>query len=994
MIARRRAEPGARGVRCGFLTAALLSVIVGGSVGPGVRAQSPAVTSIWIEGEAPLRTTFNRHGWYSADGIRSDLFSPGVPGDRPGAWLAHYSTGGVTAEAEYAFAVPAPTRLTMWLRASAYQVRMWYRVDDGPQLPIDMESDQREVLNLIAPGIDIRFLAWIRVGELDLTAGPHQLTFGVEGHPSRGGGDEVHGGIDAVVLTNARWSPTGALRPPDGEAAPGAPDEWFPLVIPDDDTATGSVTDASALLHRPAGVRGPVRRDGDRLVYGDGSPARFWGVNAHPPATADLMETQARHLARNGINLVRLHPVQSVVGLLITDPESGRRRLDPELLGQLDRWFSILKSHGIYIAFSPFYPHAITPDDGYDPARYAELPDAPTWNLPPGSGGKSTSGVVNIVPELQDAEWAWLQELLLHQNPYTGLRYVNDPALATIEVHNEDSIFWHAPLNELESDGLPLHKAHVQREWMLWLRERYPDDAALHAAWGPAGSGRRPGDSISNPAMAIYGAWEMAADGPSRNPSERARMGDFIRFLAERQREYFSRRGERLRDVGYQGVTISTAWQAGGPAAHLANLWTDSALDMIDRHHYFGGGEGGHNIRAGDVFAGSHLDRPGGGILERGLEQVADRAFMLSEWNQNPPNQWKAEIAPLVAFYGFGLNDWDASTHFSADRAVRMGTGWPDERSYVTETPHYLGQFPVLARSVLRGDIATGAVVAARRIRTPDIFLGVDARTEWTPSGGWAGDPEGGAQVTPPEALAMGRVTLEIGPDVARSERADWDALWDRDAGVIRSSTGELEWNHTERVVEIDSPRTQGIVGFAGGARYETRDFEIEVTTDFVSLLITTLDDRPITESSHILVTAMARDRQTGARYSPDGTRLESVGGPPLLLEPVRARIRSKGGGPEHARPLDPLGVPVDLAVERDAEGWLVLDGRYRAYAYEIRRMMIDPAPPTSTPTLTPTEISPPEPTPAPESPTPPTPATGSPIPIGHILLPWVTSGR
>ena len=34
------------------------------------------------------------------------------------------------------------------------------------------------------------------------------------------------------------------------------------------------------------------------------------------------------------------------------------------------------------------------------------------------------------MPALQDAEWEWLQTLLEHVNPYTGLAYRDDPTLA------------------------------------------------------------------------------------------------------------------------------------------------------------------------------------------------------------------------------------------------------------------------------------------------------------------------------------------------------------------------------------------------------------------------------------------------------------------------------------------------------------------------------------------------------------------------------------
>lgn len=924
-----------------------------GSGAERLRAQAdPAPAFLWVEGEAPLRTTFNRHGWYSGDNVRRDLLSPGSPGGAPGNWLAHYANDGRSVESEYRIANAEHGPHTLWIRASAFTVKMWYRVDNGPRVDIDMESDRREFLRLLNPNaIDIRFLAWIKVGIVNLTAGQHRLVFGLEGHPARQGGQEVHGGIDALCLTNFPWAPSGALRPDLDPPEPG-PADWFPLIPSDDPTLAGgeapasaSITDLSGLLDKPAGRRGAVRRVADRLEFADGTPAKFWGVNASIGATPEVQAAQARYYAKHGINLVRLHPVQGIVGLLEADPATGARRLDPARLDRLDRWFATLKAHGIYMDWSPVYPHAITPADGYPAELYAELPDAPTWNLPPGTTGKSTSGYVNFMPQLQAAEWAWLQALLAHTNPNTGLRYADDPALAIIEVHNEDSIFWHYPLNALESgqDGgrpIPRHVAEVQRMWVEWLRGRYADDAALRAAWGPVDQGSRGGDSLANPRMGIYGAWEMAADGPSRNKAEQRRMGDFIRFLAETQRRYFAGRGQALRDAGFRGVTVSTAWQAGGPAAVLANLWTDDALDMIDRHRYAGGhseaNQSPHRIVAGAVRADTHLARPGSGILSAGFEQVEDKPFMLSEWTQSPPNQWKAEIAPLFAFYGMGLNGWDASTHFHAS-LPRMGGGWPDDmNAYVTETPHFAGQFPALARAIYRGDIEEGDLVAARRLATDDIFRGVDAIDQVTPSGGWgAGGP--GDLATPPEVFAMGRVTAKVGDALPRSVRADWDALWDRGTGIVRSSTGELAWDSRNRIVTVASPRSQAVIGFAGGRSFDLPGVQVDVTTPFVSLIFTALDDRPIAASGHILITALARDRQTGARYSADGTRLEEVGGPPLLLEPVQARITFKGDPLASARPVDIHGIPTDHEVER-AGNTITIDGRYASYYYEVRR--------------------------------------------------------
>ena len=82
----------------------------------------------------------------------------------------------------------------------------------------------------------------------------------------------------------------------------------------------------------------------------------------------------------------------------------------------------------------------------------------------------------------------------------------------------------------------------------------------------------------------------------------------------------------------------------------------------------------------------------------------------------------------------------------------------------------------------------------------------------------------------------------------------------------------------------------------------------------------------------------MARDKQTGSQYNEDWSRLIQVGGPPLLMEPVQATLRLKGGPPQLVRPLDVYGVPKRQPIEVDSNGSFTIDGTYRAYYYEVKR--------------------------------------------------------
>ena len=896
---------------------------------------APANEVIWIEGEDYNTSTFvetqGAGSWYHNDKITKNLLSPGEPGVSDGDWHSHYTSNNFhdSGTAAYSLTVTEGGSYSWWIRLNPFRnsnggADYSYSIDDGVWQDIDLSFVTNQ-LDLVDPGVDIRFIAWTFGGSIDLAPGHHTLKVRIS---DRDGADEQgHGGIDAIAFTNFPWAPTGVVRPNPNPPTPG-PDDWFMLMAGPDQHSPDSIIDMSGLIEKPAGKRGFLKQHGKDFIFEDSTPVKFWGVGAEMTETVDSQRRQARFYAKHGINMVRQHPVQSVLGVLQSGGRS--RQFDPAKLDRWDRWFSILKDNGIYMTWSLFYPHVITPDDGYPTDLYNELPDR--------GAGKSTSGVVTIMQELQDAEWQWERALLEHVNPYTGLAYKDDPALAIVEVHNEDSIFWHAPLNDLASYNngkLDWHAAILGEMWMNWVNDRYSSDRNLTTAWG---SGKRSDDSVDNPRMKMYAAWEMEVDGPRLNKNtEKKRMGDFIRFLAELQRDYYERRQQRLREMGYKAVTVTTAWKAGGPAASAANLWTDDAMDAIDRHNYFGGGDGGHNITIGSVSNDTHMKRGGRGILSSGFWQVEDKPFIMTEWTQKPPNQWKAEIAPLLAFYGMGLQGWDASYHFAASRAF-MGNGWPGMRSYVTCTPHYVGQFPALAFAIYNNHIEQGDIISARRLSTGDIFTGTDKlQQEFGPTGYDENELLANGD-TPVEALAIGRVTLKIEDGLEPSYLGELSEYWDRRAQTIRSSTGQLTWDYGSKIVTVHSEKTQGVIGFAGGRTFDLPGVNVRIgRTPFVSLLFTPLDNRPLIESGHILITAMAQDKQLGSVYNEDGTKLIETGGPPLLLEPVQATITFKGDPLMSVNVVDVYGVPAAKQVECTGNTFEI-NGRYATYYYQVKR--------------------------------------------------------
>jgi hypothetical protein len=154
--------------------------------------------------------------------------------------------------------------------------------------------------------------------------------------------------------------------------------------------------------------------------------------------------------------------------------------------------------------------------------------------------------------------------------------------------------------------------------------------------------------------------------------------------------------------------------------------------------------------------------------------------------------------------------------------------------------------------------------------------------------------------------------------------------------------TGQLTWRYTDNspVVLAHSPKTQGVIGFAPGETFDLPGVTVELgVTPFVDLLFTPLDNRDLIDSGHILITALARDKQYGTVYSTSGYTLEETGGPPLKLEPVQATITFKGDPIMSARAVDVYGVPTDTDIER-VDNTVTIDGRYATYYYEIKRFV------------------------------------------------------
>jgi hypothetical protein len=445
-----------------------------------------SAATIWVEGESATKSTMRPHGWY--DSVKKEVLS----GNN---WISNFSSE--VGEAEYQVEVPEAGDYTFWIRANPLNSRLSYAIDGGAFTPIDLQKEKRGEQNIAADNKpDLRFIAWVKVGKVKLSKGARTLKLRLDSS------HENHGAIDAFVFTTDAFVPQGTMKPGEGNGAAstaGGPGEWFPLLPDEDPLSPESVIDMSRVVPAPAGQFGPLKAVGKDLKFEKaGAPVKLWGVGANVDPgkySREQLTQRAKYLRKFGVNVVRQHAV--------FDELHTRGKIDPKKLEEYDWWFAELKKNGIYTDWSVFYHYKIGPDAGYDPALYAELEgDAQL---------KDTYGYIMVSPKLWEIRTKTLVALLEHKNPYTGLRYADDPALAIVEMQNEDSVFFWNPLGWIaEGKKAPQHSKQLARRFAEWVKAKYKTEAALKTAWGEL----RESDSVNAAELKLMSPWELEGGGP------------------------------------------------------------------------------------------------------------------------------------------------------------------------------------------------------------------------------------------------------------------------------------------------------------------------------------------------------------------------------------------------------------------------------------------------------------------------------------------------
>ncbi len=704
-------------------------------------------------------------------------------------------------------------------------------------------------------------------------------------------------------------------------------EDWFPLQFEQDFST--SVISMNDWLDAPAGKHGFVTMEGPDFRFDNGKKVKFWGVNISGGIIFSEEKTAHQHadyLAKYGVNAVRFHKFT-----WYAFKGDSSTQLANDKYERMDYFLNTLREKGIYYGWSPIYGHRLRDADRDRVLAYEEVVST---EFPWAHLNGSTASLVNFAPDLQEINIELMVNMLNHVNPLTGLRYADDPALNFIEFQNEDNIFWSAI--EVTLEQTPTYRKLLCELFSDWLKENYGTEEALIKAWEP---GALPEDEK----LALRNIYpdpnHSRFDAEYRNALKEGRKIkqsylDKARFLFEQQHQFYQKFVNAVRDTGYKGPIVASCWQAGSGITHYYNLYADYEAGFIDRHNYFGGGAGGHQLKPGKFNNEAMVANPGSGLLSSGLQQVEDRPFAFSEWKSLIPNQWTVEASPIIAVYGMGLQGWDASYIFSNDYPGFHPTlqNPKSQGVYNPDVPAQMGLFPTLSRMIYREDVKEGKVIHRRKVHIPSLTTGELGFEEQVSQDH---DVKSFTGEVPASALAEGKVvvTFTDKPEETQAFESPND-----NQKTLPSTTGQLTWDTTDKgFFTVDTPGTVGMVGFGGDKTHDFKELSLETSNQFAVIFASSLHrEKSIRKSRSVLITTLAQSANTGMRYSEDLSELLEVGKEPLLLEPVRLTLVLKKikNGTVHI--LDHLGRRTGQSFPFE-KGTIHLDGAaHKTFYYEL----------------------------------------------------------
>jgi aryl-phospho-beta-D-glucosidase BglC (GH1 family) len=716
------------------------------------------------------------------------------------------------------------------------------------------------------------------------------------------------------------------------------PERMYPADFPVLDNDSISI-DLSALNKGSAGKDGFVRvKDGHFAT--DLGRIRFVGVSIASGScypNKDEAEAIAEFLAKNGINLVRLHFF--MWRLVNQTPEVAANYFD-----RLDFFVAALAKRGIYINL-----------DLYDLFQVVDKRFAT-------ADEKYKGNDFFFNPQCILAAQDYASTIFNHVNPYLGRAYKDEPAIAFTELFNENSFFW--------SDGLinvaGISRQEAERLFMDWITSKHIDEKDWHQSLVDPALGLKPGNI----------AFASVHDSPVMK-----------RFASHLTQRYYEIMVKYIRDLGVK-IPV-TGHNSPFLAADLLPL--KNATDYTCTHFY--------SPCSDTSSLASPLNNFWLFPVQLARTRVAGMPCIVNEFSYSHPNQFRSEGIPELIAYA-SLQDIDAIVLFSFlddwpkgmdKQGNRISGDWkqPPKRlqyhSNLSRDPAIAPLIPALAMAFRMGhvrpainefsfeqtedmalsmrprDRVYSSAERARIDKDSYIFRQALASSEdgyrqlpplmrgyeltdvfqllaWTSRISWAFAPDASNRIVHPlakDGFEPGHYEIDYMPGnssvLKQYEKLRIDAglrgisLPEIEAeSVVKSDTGEVRRDFLRGILRIETPQTLVMSGFVAGET-SVGPLSIALTNRHASCILTSLDNLPLETSREVLLSfgmnACNRGQAPAGKDWMIGTPY-NLGSPPILYEAPKGTVTWRRVGQIKAFREDPnTGTLTPIQATSDAAG-------------------------------------------------------------------------
>ncbi len=627
--------------------------------------------------------------------------------------------------------------------------------------------------------------------------------------------------------------------------------EWIPVDYRKN-ILVGSALDFSnqGLQDAPAGKYGWLRNVGGRFEFEKlpGVAQRFYGVNlcftANYPdhAVADELVTR---LVRLGYNTVRIHHHER--DLLVDNNRKGGMTVDPEAFDKFDYLMAKAIAAGLYVTTDVFVSRTV---------RWADI------GYPERQGVVKEKNVYKCLVAVNDAafaDWCTFAKLFFeHVNPYTGRRYLDEPALPLISLINEGqfTMGW--------SRGARDEPA-IQEAYTKWLAEKRAQDPAFCPTAPELAS-----------KLNFYGA-----------------NGNVLAlFMTDIERRSATRMIAYLKKLGLKAL-FTNANNGPHPVA-MQNVRAD-VYDYVDDHFYV---DHPHFLekrwalpsKIGNL---NPVQDPRLALIGPAFVRLADKPFCITEWNFSGPGMFRG-VGGIMTGALSALQGWDGLWRFAYAHNVRDLTDGPCMPGYFNVGTDPLGQSSDRASVCLflRRDLASLTGGTAFRV-TPESIAGstnanrvIMVRPKWSDAAWHHRVATAGMSTKVPAGMNEMPITEALiqaeTPPFACAASSQFALL--RDTGAFR----------------IDTPRTAG--GFTPAGSLDCGAISFTVEESPATVWASSVDAEPtdLRHAKRILVTHLTDVQADGNVYADTAkTILLKWGKARPIARRGRAEVRLAHAHPE-----------------------------------------------------------------------------------------------